>query len=339
MSILDKVIQEWAHKTNKGYPDINSKEDMDLFESMFGFRLNKEVMKEEEEQEEVSIEDIKKLIDSNKDNSRLMTRIYRTLVASNHIIAVKDKFNQAGITKDTFDNRNIQDELINILQKGNQSDIQTFLNIVSNSKLPEKGNLADILSSLPKDKINKIANLTGAKSSIAMGKGEVLFPILFSDVTLRLDKKGDFTINNKPAELKANLARLSGERTDVRYIPVNDGVPTTWTKSLQGDVIAGKQNNTLDQVIENINNFIKSNYRNTSLRIDEKSINNPVAFMANAAIDSYIKDKGIGTYILFNNKNLDFKSFEPATKVLDAINAGEVSFSAKTHPQLTGFKV
>lgn len=39
MNLLDKVIQEWSYKTKKGYPDINSKEDMDLFESMFGFRL------------------------------------------------------------------------------------------------------------------------------------------------------------------------------------------------------------------------------------------------------------------------------------------------------------
>lgn len=39
MNFLDKVIQEWSHKTDKGYPDVNSKEDMDLFESMFGFKL------------------------------------------------------------------------------------------------------------------------------------------------------------------------------------------------------------------------------------------------------------------------------------------------------------
>ena len=42
MNTIDKVLLEWSHKTNKGYPDINSKEDMDLFESMFGFRLNEE---------------------------------------------------------------------------------------------------------------------------------------------------------------------------------------------------------------------------------------------------------------------------------------------------------
>ena len=37
MKLLDKVILEWSYKTKKGYPDINSQEDMALFESMFGF--------------------------------------------------------------------------------------------------------------------------------------------------------------------------------------------------------------------------------------------------------------------------------------------------------------
>ena len=37
MNLIDKVILEWSYKTKKGYPYINSQEDMDLFESMFGF--------------------------------------------------------------------------------------------------------------------------------------------------------------------------------------------------------------------------------------------------------------------------------------------------------------
>ena len=40
MNLIDKVILEWSYKTKKGYPDINSQEDMDLFESMFGFNIN-----------------------------------------------------------------------------------------------------------------------------------------------------------------------------------------------------------------------------------------------------------------------------------------------------------
>jgi len=37
VNIIDKAILEWSYKTTKGYPDINSQEDMALFESMFGF--------------------------------------------------------------------------------------------------------------------------------------------------------------------------------------------------------------------------------------------------------------------------------------------------------------
>ena len=48
MNTIDKVLLEWSLKTDKGYPDVNSKEDMDLFESMFGFKLNEEEEKEED---------------------------------------------------------------------------------------------------------------------------------------------------------------------------------------------------------------------------------------------------------------------------------------------------
>ena len=40
MNLIDRVILEWSYKTKKGYPDINSQEDMALFESMFGLNLN-----------------------------------------------------------------------------------------------------------------------------------------------------------------------------------------------------------------------------------------------------------------------------------------------------------
>ena len=40
MSLIDRTILEWAWMSEKGYPDINNKEDMKVFESMFGFNLN-----------------------------------------------------------------------------------------------------------------------------------------------------------------------------------------------------------------------------------------------------------------------------------------------------------
>jgi len=44
LDIIDRVLLEWSYRTRKGYPDINSQEDMDLFESMFGFKLGESNM-------------------------------------------------------------------------------------------------------------------------------------------------------------------------------------------------------------------------------------------------------------------------------------------------------
>ena len=40
MDVLDKFFKKFSYKFPKGYPDINSQEDMALFESLFGFNLN-----------------------------------------------------------------------------------------------------------------------------------------------------------------------------------------------------------------------------------------------------------------------------------------------------------
>lgn len=37
MNLIDRVILEWSYRTKKGYPDINNREDMRIFESMFGY--------------------------------------------------------------------------------------------------------------------------------------------------------------------------------------------------------------------------------------------------------------------------------------------------------------
>jgi hypothetical protein len=39
MNLIDKVILEWSYRTKKGYPDINNKNDLKVFESLFGFNF------------------------------------------------------------------------------------------------------------------------------------------------------------------------------------------------------------------------------------------------------------------------------------------------------------
>lgn len=40
MNLIDRAILEWSYRTKKGYPDINNEDDLKVFESIFGFKLN-----------------------------------------------------------------------------------------------------------------------------------------------------------------------------------------------------------------------------------------------------------------------------------------------------------
>jgi hypothetical protein len=44
MNLVEKVILEWSYRCEKGYPDLSNEKDMELFESLFGFRLNEAVL-------------------------------------------------------------------------------------------------------------------------------------------------------------------------------------------------------------------------------------------------------------------------------------------------------
>lgn len=285
------------------------------------------------------IGELKELVNINEGNERLLERIYRTLSAAPYVTRLKQKLIQAGLYKNLLDGRNIFDEIINILQKGEESSIEKLVNFQEQSKLPEKGNLLKIVKGIEESKLLQLSSLVGQTSSVSIGRGEILIPILYSNVKLKHSGAGDFVIDGKTAELKTNLARLSGQRTSIQYTPYNKKIPKTWAAGLRGDIVAGREKGNLDAVIENINNFIKSNYKETSIKVSEESLQKEdiVKLLGKAAIDNYISSKKIDIYILLNSKNLDFKLFNPATKLIDAIDRGEVTFSTKSNPQLTGF--
>jgi hypothetical protein len=45
MNLVEKTILEWSYRCEKGYPDLTNEKDMNLFESLFGFRLDEGVLK------------------------------------------------------------------------------------------------------------------------------------------------------------------------------------------------------------------------------------------------------------------------------------------------------
>lgn len=40
MDVIERAILEWSYRTKKGYPDLDNKEDLKIFESIFGFNLD-----------------------------------------------------------------------------------------------------------------------------------------------------------------------------------------------------------------------------------------------------------------------------------------------------------
>lgn len=44
MNLVEKAILEWSYRCKKGYPDMSNEDDMNLFEGLFGFRLDETVL-------------------------------------------------------------------------------------------------------------------------------------------------------------------------------------------------------------------------------------------------------------------------------------------------------
>ena len=68
MNLIEKAILEWSYRTKKGYPDLNNKEDLRVFESIFGFTLD-EGIKEKNA--------VRKIIDANPGKFDTMSKDVR----------------------------------------------------------------------------------------------------------------------------------------------------------------------------------------------------------------------------------------------------------------------
>ena len=113
MDLLDKVLLEWSAKTDKGYPDLNNEQDLAIFESMFGFKLNEQ----SNDGVEHSKEDIKQLIDSvNLDSDELST-LYRRIQTFQAYKPLKNHLEKKGF--DEVLRKKYTKELQNILEELN----------------------------------------------------------------------------------------------------------------------------------------------------------------------------------------------------------------------------
>ena len=119
MNLLDRVLLEWSYKTKKGYPDINSQEDIALFESMFGFdptlteleKRDYEVLSDKAkelakkimldfgvEQEQIKPASSNHIVIYTKDRPSLLDRFERSNNYGPNLLNKKGKFKVDGLT-------------------------------------------------------------------------------------------------------------------------------------------------------------------------------------------------------------------------------------------------
>ena len=361
MSITDKLVTEWAFRCKKGYPDMNNPADMKILKeiySQFGIVVEEDKPAQEQPKEDQPSNDelvaqIASMLQAEKGNTKLLTRVLRTLKNSSHVDDLKKFLGNRNVTKTTFDNRNLPAELIDILAKANLVD--KFVAGIKDNKLKSSGNAYEILGPELKPVLSSFGRLTGAKGSVGVGRGEVLFPMLYSDVS-KSETAGDLVYKGKALEVKAlgistkNPDQLSGgpRISLARSTGLSSYYKTQSGKTQIADIFREDYDNAQDKkaALDAINNFIVNAYYKGNdtgavklTDTDMASSESIAKVLYKAQILGYTKAKGITKFLLFNPVSGYYKLFG-VNKLINSIGT-DVTFKparrSDINPQLASF--
>ena len=197
MDVFDKILKEYSWKFPKGYPDINDEADKALLFSIVEGFVN------EQEEEELSKADIKKLIDDTdlspiqlKKLNSIIGKLTFTTPIEQYLAKVSKESNisRGQIIKfqDLLDDLDIQQEFANYIKNPSSFDLTAD---DFTSQIP--GIEASDLLALYKGMGGTI------EGTVSIGPGEVLFSILFNNVKKR-ESQGDLDVGGENVELKAS---------------------------------------------------------------------------------------------------------------------------------------
>lgn len=216
MSVVDKIVTEWAFRCKKGYPDMNNSDDMKILKEIYSeYGI---VMEEEKPKPEPikTVEDLITLLSaktgelSPEQIEKLFNIISKT--GKGYTTTLMDKLldkklgeEQALIVAGYADRNHFEDKMVaSIDNKAN-----TF------AALGESGNLASTLSQLSgvdSKYVSKLIGFTTGAGQKGVGRGEIALVSFLSDT--KSAKTGDVEVKGGVVELKAssltNANKLTG---------------------------------------------------------------------------------------------------------------------------------
>ena len=215
---IDALLNEWAYRCEKGYPDMDSPSDLRVLKNILkeqGITIPQfqQVISEQEKSDELTIKDIEDILNQIKDDKAAIKKIYNFISNRPGEKGFFGIANDSNVTDKTVDTSNAPQVIFDLLS--NSGDLKKYIdfNKPGFSEIGKEGNFLDFFegkSGISKDTLTKMFNFSGKESGRGVGKGEVAMALLFKDVKMAAAGGGDLNWGGKSLEVKGSSARLGG---------------------------------------------------------------------------------------------------------------------------------
>jgi len=330
MSVIDKIVTEWAFRCKKGYPDINNPDDMKILKeiySQFGIVQEEEKPQQRQPQkDDVSVEDLETLIGARKTEltqdqinnlykiisktGKGYTKSLLTILEENK----KLKRQQAIPVASLADKYHFEDKIIDSIN----NPANTFLSLGLEGNLTTR--LQEI-TGIDSTYIDIIIGLTVGGGQKGVGKGEIAIVSFLHDTTSAT--KGDVQTKDGRVEFKGIDAILAASKLTTRGVGVDQifadiikilNIPEDQQANLKGT--PGKQEgNWIDKLVRFTQDKLQiqkvlDKFYHGLVKIGDTDITSANAVKTAIAKDlakNYIKT--INEPIFFISENNDYKIY------------------------------
>ena len=206
---IDALLNEWAYRCKKGYPDMDSPSDLRVLNTILqeqGISLptfHEQVIVEEEEKG-FSKEDIKKLIDDSELTPRQLKRIHRAVERVAIVEAIDDYLEKAASESNILP-KELSEFKRHLENLDIEQDFAEYTKNPADLDLSKDTFMDSVGDAIPRDKLLQLYIKMGSttdEKNVNIGPGEILFSILFKNARKR-EKGGDLTIGDQDnVELK-----------------------------------------------------------------------------------------------------------------------------------------
>ena len=216
MSVVDKIVNEWAFRCKKGYPDMNNPDDMKILKeiySQFGIVAEEEKPQQRQPQkDDVSLADLETLIAARKTEltQDQINNLYKIISKTGKgytkslltVLEQNKKLNhqQALIVASYADKYHFEDKVLDSIS----NTANTFTSLGSEGNLSTK---LQSITGIDSNYVNAIIGLTVGAGQKSVGKGEIAVISFLHDTSS--PKKGDVQTGEGVVEFKGKDAILA----------------------------------------------------------------------------------------------------------------------------------